>query len=301
MALDSRVPNHELFNDQEFITIEMQWSFRMINKPENNMRQSWIKNDSLMDEKLKPVSDALFESIGTPKGRRFLDIGCGAGSTTVRLGKLISPTASVTGIDISDSIITFAKQKAKGISNVDFVLGDAQTYEFKPNTFDGAMSRMGVMFFGDPIQAFSNIHGGLSEGAFLTFTCWAPPKEGELTDLLRRTALKHTGKTDNDLGPATGGEAFIDKEYVKSILNDSGFSNLSIKTLMIHSRAKISPKEDAKLNMEIGCAQRIMIDAEADDEIRERIYEDLLAISKEHQEGDYVGYDRSIHIVSAIA
>ena len=118
---------------------------------------------------------------------------------------------------------------------------------------------------------------------------------------MRRTALKHTGKTDNDLGHATGGEAFIDKEYVKSILNDSGFSNLSIKTLMIHSRAKISPKEDAKLNMEIGCAQRIMIDAEADDEIRERIYEDLLAISKEHQEGDYVGYDRSIHIVSAIA
>ncbi|GIT43691.1 MAG: hypothetical protein Ct9H300mP11_16270 [Chloroflexota bacterium] len=53
--------------------------------------------------------------------------------------------------------------------------------------------------------------------------------------------------------------------------------------------------------MEIGCAQRIMIDAEADDAIRERIYEDLLAISKEHQEGDYVGYDRSIHIVSAIA
>ena len=51
----------------------------MVNKPENRMRQSWIKNDSLMAEKLKPVSDALFESIGIPEGRKFLDIRCGGG------------------------------------------------------------------------------------------------------------------------------------------------------------------------------------------------------------------------------
>jgi len=76
----------------------------------------------------------------------------------------------------------------------------------------------------------------------------------------------------------------MDKEYVKSTLNSSGFSNLSIETLKIHSRAKISPEEDA----------------EADDEIRGRIYEELLTIAKEHQDGNYVGYDRSIHVVSAI-
>ena len=44
-----------------------------------------------------------------------------------------------------------------------------------------------------------------------------------------------------------------------------------------------------------------MVDAEADDDTRRRIYEDLLTISKKHQDGDYVGYDRSIHLVSAIA
>ena len=273
----------------------------MVNKPEDNMRQSWMKNDSFMDEKLRPVSDALFESIGTPKGRTFLDIGCGAGSTTVRLGNLISPTSSVTGMDISDPIITFAKEKAKDVGNVDFVVGDAQTYKFRPNNFDGAMSRMGVMFFRDPIQAFSNIRSALRKGGFLTFTCWAPPKKGELTDLLRTTALKHTGTHDHDPVMAVGAEAFIDKDYIKTILNGSGFSNLSVKTLQIHSRAKLPPEEDARLNMEIGCAQRIMVDAKANDEIRDRIYEELLTISNEHQDGEYVGYDRSIHVVSAIA
>jgi len=265
------------------------------------VRQSWIKNDRIMDEKLKPVSDILFESIGIPEGRKFLDIGCGAGSTTIRLGGLVSSCASVTGIDISEPMVSFAREKAKAIDNVDFVLGNAQTYEFGPDKFDGVLSRMGVMFFANPIQAFSNIHSALNRGAFLTFACWAPVEEGELTDLLLRTALKHTGKPHNDPGTAVGPDAFNDKEHVKSILSSSGFSNLSIKTLKIQSRARMSPEEDASVNMEIGCAQRIMVDAEADDVTRERIYEELLTISKEHQDGDYVGYDRSIHVVSAIA
>jgi len=265
------------------------------------VRQSWIKNDGIMDEKLKPVSDILFESIGIPEGRKFLDIGCGAGSTTIRLGGLVSSGASVTGIDISEPMVSFAKEKAKAIENVEFVLGNAQTYEFGPDRFDGAMSRMGVMFFADPIQGFSNIHSALNRGAFLTFACWAPVEEGELTDLLLRTALKHTGKPHNDPGTAVGPDAFNDKEHVKSILSSSGFSNLSIETLKIHSRARMSPEEDASINMEIGCAQRIMVDVEADDDTRGRIYEELLTISKEHQDGDYVGYDRSIHVVSAIA
>ena len=265
------------------------------------VRQSWIKNDGIMDEKLKPVSDILFKSIGIPEGRKFLDIGCGAGSTTIRLGGLVSSGASVTGIDISEPMVSFAKEKAKAIENVDFVLANAQTYKFGPDKFDGAMSRMGVMFFADPVQAFSNIHSALNRGAFLTFACWAPVEEGELTDLLLRTALKHTGKPHNDLETAVGPDAFNDKEHVKSILSSSGFSNLSIETLKIHSRARMSPEEDASINMEIGCAQRIMVDAEADDDTRGRIYEELLTISKEHKDGDYVGYDRSIHVVSAIA
>jgi len=169
-----------------------------------------------MDEKLECVSDILFRSIGTPEGLRFLDIGCGAGSTTIRLGKLVSSTASVTGIDISEPMVSFARGKAKGIDNVDFVLDNAQTYEFEPSKFDGAISRMGVMFFTNPIQAFSNIHSALNKGSFLTFACWAPTEEGELTDLLLRAALKHTRKPIMIPGP--GADRLL---MTRSTLNQS--------------------------------------------------------------------------------
>ena len=42
-----------------------------------------------------------------------------------------------------------------------------------------------------------------------------------------------------------------------------------------------------------------MADAEADEEMKGRIYEESLTISKEHQDGKYVGYDASINVVPA--
>ena len=51
--------------------------------------------------------------------------------------------------------------------------------------------------------------------------------------------------------------------------------------------------------MAIGWAQKAMADAEADEEMKGRIYEESLTISKEHQSGEYVGYDASINVVPA--
>ena len=74
---------------------------------------------------------------------------------------------------------------------------------------------------------------------------------------------------------------------------------MSIETIRVHIRAKISPEQDANVNMAIGWAQKAMADAEADEEMKGRIYEELLTISKGHQDGEYVDYDASINVVPA--
>ncbi len=51
--------------------------------------------------------------------------------------------------------------------------------------------------------------------------------------------------------------------------------------------------------MAIGWAQKAMADTEANEEMKGRIYKGLLTISKEHQDGEYVGYDASINVVPA--
>ena len=51
--------------------------------------------------------------------------------------------------------------------------------------------------------------------------------------------------------------------------------------------------------MAIGWAQKAMADAEADEEMKGRIYEESFTISKEHQAGEYVGYDVPINVAPA--
>ena len=51
--------------------------------------------------------------------------------------------------------------------------------------------------------------------------------------------------------------------------------------------------------MAIGWAQKAMADAEADEEMKGRIYEESLTISKEHQDGEYVVNDAPINVVPA--
>jgi SAM-dependent methyltransferase len=61
---------------------------------------------------------------------------------------------------------------AEGLGNVEFRQGDAQIYPFERDRFDVVMSRMGSMFFGDPVAAFTNLHGALRPGGRLTLLTW---------------------------------------------------------------------------------------------------------------------------------
>ena len=54
---------------------------------------------------------------------------------------------------------------------MDFVEADAASHAFKPN-FDLLFSRFGVMFFADPVAAFTNLHSALKPGGRLCFNCW---------------------------------------------------------------------------------------------------------------------------------
>ena len=257
--------------------------------------------NEILDERNEAVSDLLFTTIGNPVGHHFLDVGCGGGGTTVRMANLVSSNALVTGIDISESIVSLAKENTKSVNNVDFILADAETYEFGGTKFDGVISRFGVMFFSDPIKAFTNIHNAMKGHASLTFICWPSRKENEYFYNMTEAVLKHTGKEYTDTGTEPGPMAFSDNDYVESILSSAGFANVSIETVKTRLSAKMTPEFDAGLHMEYGPSSILIRDAQPDETMKQKIYEELLSVCTSHQEGEYVSHDTAINIVSANA
>src|SRR3546814_12403573 len=92
-------------------------------------------------------------------------MGCGTGATTLAAARRLGEAGRATGVDISQPMIDLARARAaaEGLP-AEFHCGDAQSHDFPANMFDMAISRFGVMFFGDRVAAFANIRGAMEPG-----------------------------------------------------------------------------------------------------------------------------------------
>src|SRR3546814_18688417 len=73
-------------------------------------------------------------------------------------------------------------------SPAEFHCADAQEYDFPQKAFDMAISRFGVMFFGDSVGAFANIRCAMVPGGALHAIVWRGPRENGFMTTAGRAA-----------------------------------------------------------------------------------------------------------------
>jgi ubiquinone/menaquinone biosynthesis C-methylase UbiE len=117
--------------------------------------------------------DAALALFPPQPGWRVLDLGCGFGDTTQRIAEMVGPEGEAVGVDVSANFIATASREAAeaGLENARFATVDVQTGELG-GPYDMAFSRMGMMFFANPVQALRNVRSALEPGARLTFVVW---------------------------------------------------------------------------------------------------------------------------------
>jgi len=119
---------------------------------------AWVELQALLDRMFEPFERILAEAAHACAPRTVLDVGCGTGATTLAIARRLGSSAACTGIDISETMITLARERAdRERLPVQFVAGDVQVSKFAPGAYEMFVSRMGVMFFADPVQAFANL------------------------------------------------------------------------------------------------------------------------------------------------
>lgn len=137
---------------------------------------AWVDNAAAYDAQLEPFGRAVMDRLPFASGNRVLDLGCGTGETTLELDERVAP-GSVLGVDLSTRMLGAARARAAdaGVDMVEFREVDVQTGDLGRGAFDVAFSRMGVMFFADPVAAFANVAGALRPGGRLGFVCFQDP------------------------------------------------------------------------------------------------------------------------------
>jgi ubiquinone/menaquinone biosynthesis C-methylase UbiE len=208
-------------------------------------------------------------------GDRVLDLGCGFGDTTQRLAELVGPGGGALGIDVSEPFIEMARKEAEGaeIENLRFIVGDVQVAELD-ETFDYAFSRMGVMFFANPVQALRNVCESLSPGGRLCAVVWRRKLDN---DWVRRAELvveKYLDHPDESDEPTCGPGPFsmADADTVSEQLRIAGFEEISFRRCDRPLKIGDDLEHAVEFNMSLGPAGEVLrLWGDRADEIRPKI------------------------------
>jgi SAM-dependent methyltransferase len=189
--------------------------------------EHWAANDDRYDVVNSGFNGPLLDAAGIGETSRVLDVGCGNGKLT-RLAASRARHGQATGLDLSGPMLARARARAaeEGIGNVTFEQGDAQVYQLPPGGFDVAVSRFGVMFFGDPVAAFANIGRGLRPGGRLAFAC-LPDLSGTDLGPVFAAAAAHLPAPPPPATGTTSPESLADPERAREVLTGAGFTDVS--------------------------------------------------------------------------
>ncbi len=192
--------------------------------------ETWVELQRLLDMELRPLGREAHAALAPEPGERVLDIGCGAGETSLDLAAAVAPGGAVLGVDISRTLLELAARRAaeQGV-DARFETADAQVSDFGGERFDAVFSRFGVMFFSDPAAAFANIRRALESGGRIAFVCWRPPAENPLMTAPFKAAEPMLPPMPPSDPLAPGPFAFADPERVRRILGEAGFGEIAIR------------------------------------------------------------------------
>ncbi len=268
--------------------------------------KNWVTHDALMEAMLAPLGERVMDALEPTQGLRALDVGCGCGHPTVSLARRIGRNGSVVGIDVSKPMLAVAEALAStepsDSAPISFLEADAQTHHFEIAPFDLVFSRFGVMFFEDPVAAFSNIRSAMHSAGRLAFCCWQPRAVNPFMMMPAKAALELLPPPP-ELPPRTPGPfAFEEPDYVEGILRDSGFSNIAITPLshpLVFGRG-LSVEEIVERLVQIGPIAQMV--REAPEALRQPVRDKVVAAVRPfYSESDGMTLDGAFWQVVATA
>lgn len=186
--------------------------------------RSWVEAQAMLDEMFAPIADFLTSHAQDSGAVRALDVGCGAGATTLCLARVIG---ECVGVDISEALVATARERADAAgAPASFLLGDAQDYAFEAEAYDLIVSRFGVMFFADPVAAFDNLRRAARPGGALQMVVWRSAQDNPFMTAAERAAAHLLPDLTKRKNGVAGPFGFSDVKSTRRILEQAGWETV---------------------------------------------------------------------------
>ncbi|MCK1639877.1 class I SAM-dependent methyltransferase [Bradyrhizobium sp. 157] len=258
--------------------------------------RAWLGTQDLIEQMFKPFEEMLVEAVVSRSGVHVLDVGCGVGGTTRAVARRLPRNGSCTGVDISEPMIAAARAAA-GSEGVParFICANAETYAFQHDSFDTIISRFGVMFFENPVRAFSNLRHAVKDEAELRFVAWREPAENPFMTTAERAAAPLLPNLPARRPGAPGQFAFADRHRINAILQESGWAEIDIRPIDV--ACTLPEKELVRYLSQLGPVGLIL--QETDSAIRDQVIKTVRAAFSPFVHGPEVRFTAACWMVSA--
>ena len=212
----------------------------------------WQKHASTIRTMFGPITQALVEDADIIEGDAVLDVAGGAGEPSLTIAEAVGPTGSVTYTDAAPEMAAAAESEARrrGITNVAFKQCAADSLPFESNSFDAVVSRLGVMFFPDPVAALREMLRVTKRGGVLSLAVWGKSELNPFFYVINDVVARYFEAAAPADPNAPGAFRFEEPGSLARILSDAGAVEVKERVLRFDITAPMNPAQFWELRAE---------------------------------------------------
>lgn len=190
----------------------------------------------------QPIASGLVQALDPSLGESWLDIGCGRGAIAEHVAATLGVNGKMLGFDISERMIENAKTMADrdNLTNVDFIVDDAQLPQKIDSKFDVISSCLVLFFLPDPLSALRNWQPFLKDSGRIGVTTFGKhdARWKGIDQLFEEFLPPKTldARTSGVLGP------FASDLGMESLLFDAGYHDVKTVTNLLPVKFKTIDK-----------------------------------------------------------
>ena len=183
------------------------------------------------------VNAWLAEKVDPQPGQTFLDIAAGTGDLGFLVAERVGQDGRVISTDFAPEMLDVARRQgeARGLTNVEYRVVDAESMDLDDDSVDGAVCRFGYMLMADSAAALRETRRVLRDGGPLAFAVWQTPDRNPWAALPGMTLVQRGHMPPPEPG-APGIFAMGEPDRIRELVTGAGFDEPELEEIAFDFR-----------------------------------------------------------------